>query len=528
MMCIIRLLSLPTGCLCVLLFAGALQAEINTNLNASGDVQMSNPSAMVRHEDGKVWIEGVEGFTSAEYADSVHGAQARILQALGEELTYDDLIGYSGFAFRLGWHEAGCPSAGHPCCGYMCLDNAKLALPWKVKMYEAFPWDQPKTDEQRAAFEKDVREAIKASIDRGVPVHYGSEEDGLIIGYADQGKRWWCVHPYYKNGQPFWHDEVPQEHKPSFAGGKWPWAVVVWQSPKTADERMSDHDLLIAALKQAVAMWKTEKRKAYFCGDAAYEQWLQWLGDVEAGDAENPKVAMQGNGWCFDVLIHSRRIAARWLKLQAKKYEDDVAKPLRTAADHYNQLVDICMKDLACPWDLALPPDKIAQWTPAMQRDLIQRLKAARKHDTAAINAIEQALEAMPSRQSSATSSEAKLQDKTANTFTGQCLCGKITYQVAGPVLEHNQCHCRGCQKATGALVVPWLVVNEADFIITAGQPKRTSNPKYGGCEQHGEHAFCADCGTQLFWFRKGGGKVDITAGSLDDIAIYQPPKPSG
>ncbi len=110
-----------------------------------------------------------------------------------------------------------------------------------------------------------------------------------------------------------------------------------------------------------------------------------------------------------------------------------------------------------------------------------------------------------------------------AVAITGQCLCGAITYRVEGPILEHNQCGCRGCQKATGALQTPWLVVHESDFALTAGAPKRVSNPTYGGCENHGEHAFCPDCGTQLFWFRDGGGKVDITAGSLDDPSVFQP-----
>ena len=44
---------------------------------------------------------------------------------------------------------------------------------------------EPKND--RAAFEAEACAAIKASIDRGIPVHYGGEEDGLIIGYANEG-----------------------------------------------------------------------------------------------------------------------------------------------------------------------------------------------------------------------------------------------------------------------------------------------------------------------------------------------------
>ena len=101
-------------------------------------------------------------------------------------ISYDDLICYSGFAFRIGIHEQMCPSAGHPCCGFMCMDGAHRALPWRAKLFEAFPWGEKRED--LAAFEAEACAAIKQSIDRGVPAHYGSEEDGLIIGYADEGR----------------------------------------------------------------------------------------------------------------------------------------------------------------------------------------------------------------------------------------------------------------------------------------------------------------------------------------------------
>jgi len=326
----------------------------------------------VRHDDGKVWIDGAKGFSSGEYASSVHGSQARILQLLGEPLDYDDLICYGAFAFRANVHEEMCPSAGHPFCGYMCVANSVRALPWTTRLFEALPWAEQKAD--RAAFEAEARAAIKDSIDRGVPVHYGSEEDGLIIGYADEGRRWLCVHPYHKNGEvDFWHDEVE-----GFAGGEWPWGIVVWTEPKAADQRASRRELTVAALKQAVEMWKTEKKEAYFCGDV-----------------EDPKSGMQGNGWCYDVLAHSRRIAGRWLGEAAKEFDGEAGEQLKVAADHYAAIAELTMKGLDSPWGLALPPARHEDWTSAMRQDQIKRLEAAREHDRAAIAAIEKALAAM-------------------------------------------------------------------------------------------------------------------------------------
>ena len=356
------------------------------SLAVAGEVTMKTT---VKREGDKVWIEGVKGFSAGEYASSPHGCQARILQTLGEQISYDDLVCYSGFAFRVGVHEQMCPSAGHPCCGFMCMKGSNRALPWKVRLFESLPWGESKDD--RAAFEAEACAAIKGSIDRGIPVHYGSEEDGLIIGYADEGRRWLCVHPYYKNGaETFRHDEVK-----GFAGGKWPWGIVVWTGPKPGAERVSDRALTIAALQQAVEMWNTKKRKAYFVGEAAYAHWLGWLRDIERGKVADAKAGMQGNGWCFDVLIHSRRIAGRWLKKRADGFGGEAAKQLRVAADHYAQIAELCRRDLNSPWDLTLGPNRSDRWTSELRQDQIARLEAACKHDRAAVAAIGKALESL-------------------------------------------------------------------------------------------------------------------------------------
>ena len=133
-------------------------------------------NSTVKCANGRVWIEGVEGFSPSECASSPHGCQARILQTLAQRMGYEDLVCYSGFAFRLGVHEQMCPSAGHPHCGFMCMDGSNRALPWKTRLFESFPWGEQKDD--RAAFEAEACAAIKESIDRDMPVHYGGKGSG--------------------------------------------------------------------------------------------------------------------------------------------------------------------------------------------------------------------------------------------------------------------------------------------------------------------------------------------------------------
>lgn len=348
----------------------------------------TNMQARVRRDPDKTWIEGIRGFDSGEFADSVHGCQARILQHLGESVTYDDLIGYNGFAFRVGLHKALCPSAGHPCCGFSCIQAEPRVNPWRTRTFMAMPGGKPRPDQ--AAFEAEACAAIRQSIDAGIPVHYGSEEDGLIIGYGDEGRRWWCLHPYHRNGrEPFWHDQGK-----GMAGGKWPWGITIYTAPKPAAERTPERDLLVSALRQAVTMWQTPAVGDYACGAAAYGKWIEWLQQVEMGQVKDPKAGMQGNAWGFNVLAHSRRIAGRWLATKAATLGDHPARPhLSAAGAAYDRLTDACTNGLACTWDLALPPGRFDKWTSAMRQDQLRRLTLACDADAAAIGEIQKALE---------------------------------------------------------------------------------------------------------------------------------------
>lgn len=335
----------------------------------------------------RVEIDGIKGFSSGTHASSPHGCQATILEGLGENLTYADLVGYGGFIFRTSVHSQMCPSAGHPCCGFDCTQGSNRALPWRITSFESTPWGEPKAD--RPAFEAEVAAAIKASIDRGIPVHYQAEEDGLIIGYADEGRRWWCLHPYHENGTvAFWHEQGK-----GFAGGNWPWFIRIWTEPKPEAEVPSERDLTIAALNQAVKMWETDKREEYLLGETAYALWLDWLEGVENREVVEPRKGMQGNGWCFDVLIQNRRIAGEWLRAKAAKHPDAVGECLATAADHYTRIAEACMEDQSSSWELALPPDRFNDWTSEMRQSQVARLKTARTHDRSAISAIKAALE---------------------------------------------------------------------------------------------------------------------------------------
>jgi class 3 adenylate cyclase len=77
--------------------------------------------------------------------------------------------------------------------------------------------------------------------------------------------------------------------------------------------------------------------------------------------------------------------------------------------------------------------------------------------------------------------------------MTGGCLCGEIRYEVKGEDLGSIYCHCRMCQRWTGAPSNAGTGFRKSDFRITQGQPKSFASSLIG------ERAFCPNCGSSLF-----------------------------
>lgn len=101
----------------------------------------------------------------------------------------------------------------------------------------------------------------------------------------------------------------------------------------------------------------------------------------------------------------------------------------------------------------------------------------------------------------------------------GGCLCGAVRYVIeAGPIAESAYCHCRTCQKQSGAPVVAWFAVPPDRVRATMGSPKTYRASARAGRE------FCSECGTYLF-FREDdpAATVSINTATLDEPALAPP-----
>ena len=101
----------------------------------------------------------------------------------------------------------------------------------------------------------------------------------------------------------------------------------------------------------------------------------------------------------------------------------------------------------------------------------------------------------------------------------GGCRCGAVRYRIDGEPAHHAVCHCRDCQRASGAPAIAWLAVPTAAFHLTKGVP--VSYTSEAGSTRH----FCGQCGTPLFFVNEANlpGIVDIQSVTLDAPDCHAP-----
>ena len=98
----------------------------------------------------------------------------------------------------------------------------------------------------------------------------------------------------------------------------------------------------------------------------------------------------------------------------------------------------------------------------------------------------------------------------TKSVLTGGCQCGAIRFALSAPPLKVSICHCRMCQKASGAPFASLADIGRGDFTWTRGQPAAFRSSSIA------EREFCASCGTPLSFRRIDGPRIEIMTGAFD------------
>lgn len=107
-----------------------------------------------------------------------------------------------------------------------------------------------------------------------------------------------------------------------------------------------------------------------------------------------------------------------------------------------------------------------------------------------------------------------------SQAVTGGCFCGAVRYEAEAFLQEAYYCHCRTCQRTSGAPAEIAVLVQPGTLRYTSGQPTFFQTSAFG------ERGFCAACGSRLVWQHVGGIKPEFTnvsVGSLDDPQSVRP-----
>ena len=100
--------------------------------------------------------------------------------------------------------------------------------------------------------------------------------------------------------------------------------------------------------------------------------------------------------------------------------------------------------------------------------------------------------------------------ETAAESHSGSCLCGAVSFEVAGPLSPPDACHCTQCRKQSGHYFASTDVPRAALSVTGAG---------HVGWFQSSERVrrgFCSRCGSSLFWDPVGKDIVGVAMGAFD------------
>jgi hypothetical protein len=102
----------------------------------------------------------------------------------------------------------------------------------------------------------------------------------------------------------------------------------------------------------------------------------------------------------------------------------------------------------------------------------------------------------------------------------GGCLCGEVRFRVTALPLDAGYCHCRMCQRNSGAPVVAWVTFPANGFSWTAGKAGIYAS---SACATR---SFCTTCGSYLvFASSELPNEVSINTASFDEPDAFPPRK---
>lgn len=364
----------------------------------------------VRREGARAYIADVPRPTGS---CSSLASLAAVLQQRGEKADYTYLMGVSGRAFRLQF--SWCPSAPHAYVGFNCFNPALRAVGYERRELagtHAFLQEAPgKAEKATEAQQDETRRVVKAEVDAGRALIFGSEEDGVLVGYepvSDTNGTGWLCRP-----GPVGPPPSPDEPYVSPVRSM-PWGLC---AIRRVSDPMPRREAAVWALKTAVlnAERETVEGQTLKTGFAAWDKWIdelqpepyrsmvdetkQQLAEKGRGSDDPSGSLCLGNAWSYENLYFARYEAAKYLRRIAPDMPEAMRPHLLNAADAYERVQQALVPEGECFTGIAPYPwmmkDTRTEWTDAKRKRQRDLLNAALSHERAAVDALRAALTAI-------------------------------------------------------------------------------------------------------------------------------------
>lgn len=98
----------------------------------------------------------------------------------------------------------------------------------------------------------------------------------------------------------------------------------------------------------------------------------------------------------------------------------------------------------------------------------------------------------------------------------GACLCGRVSFTVAGNLRPPDACHCAQCRKQSGHYFAS-TNVPRADLTVTG-----MDHVSWYQSSEHVRRGFCATCGSFLFWDPPARDWIAVAMGAFDSPTSTQ------
>lgn len=323
--------------------------------------------SLITDRPGVVRVDGISeiaGFARGRDCTFMHCLEI-VLEAIGRPVSYDELMGLSGMAFRTQFRiDRWDVGNSDPLVGENCVDPVFREVGMTCRVLVVRRDQLAEADAMR----RDVAESIERNRTPVIAANVIPPEDwGIITGYTP-GYNWLCRS--YNGG-------ATRADRPATG---WPAAVVIIDRLLPRPDRMPS---LSRALRRAVDLFDQRSAGNHALGAKAFDYWCQSLRTVR------DRTYLHANAWTYVCLIDARQAAVRFLRSIAGEFGSR-GRHLQTAAEYFEQEVAVLREGYRYVPAEKQFPDTMPP--PELRDRQIQTLLRAKSLEEKAIAAIRSAL----------------------------------------------------------------------------------------------------------------------------------------